>query len=325
MFCKKYIRLTGLFFLLTAFCACRKDLLHWQSVQQLSSGTTHKLNRILFVNDTLGFIAGGERFDFADLLITHDGGATWQLQRFPEVGKALYGLAASATGSIYAIGFEGKLLRSTDYGQTWNITNQRPDSYKALAVNAAGTVVMTGGISFDYGFIQRADAAGNRQKQWDSLNYELNDIVLQPGGIGYISAYGTVLKTIDDGATWHRQEVGKDNFKKLYAAGPDDVWICGFNGSIFHTTNGGDTWVRMRNGNDLTIPRYHLESLMFTDTQHGYAVGEQGAVIYTDDGGHHWSEFDRFTSENLNSITRCTNGDLLVCGDHGTLFRLQKK
>jgi len=319
------VRFLFLLFLLSfSICSCRKDLLHWQSVQQLSSGTTHRLNRILFLNDTLGFIAGGERFTFADILTTHDGGNTWQYHDFPDVGKALYALTGNAKGEVYATGFEGKLLHSTDYGATWNITGQRYDSYKGMATNSEGNLVQIGGISFDYGFIQRADPAGNF-KSWDSLKFEVNDIQMLPDGTGYVAGFGTVLKTTDDGNTWERQEVGSDNFKGIHAVTGKEAWTCGYNGSIYHTTNGGEDWERKRNGNRLDLPRYHLESILFLDALNGYAVGEEGAVIYTDDGGDHWSEFDRFTSQTLHHIVRCANGDLLVCGDGGTLYRLQKK
>ncbi len=306
------------------FTSCKKDLLHWQSATQLSSGTTHRLNRIIFVNDTLGLIAGGERFDFADILTTHDGGYTWLYSTFPSIGKGMYALAGTSDGNIYACGFEGTLMHSKDYGRNWDFNYQRYDAYKSMAICNNGNLIVIGGISFDYGFIQREDANGGL-RSWDSLNFELNDVLMRPDGAGYVSGYGAAMRTTDNGETWQRQEVGKDNFKGLFALSSTDVWTCGFNGSIYHTTNGGADWQRMRNGNDLTIPRYHLESILFTDAQHGYAVGEQGVVIYTDDGGEHWSEFDRFTSQTLHSIVRCSNNDLIVCGDGGVLYRLQKK
>lgn len=315
-----------LFFVLisSGLISCRKDLLHWQSAEELSSGTTNRLNRILFVNDTLGFIVGGDRFNAADLLETHDGGHSWQQRSIPEIGKALYAIAGNADGNIYATGFEGKLLHTADFGANWSITDQRYDSYKAMAIGKDKKLLLIGGISFDYGFIQRADATGNRLS-YDSLNYELNDLRMLPYGTGYISAYGAVLKTVDNGITWNRLEAGDDNFRSLHVVSAQEVWVCGFNGGIYHSLDGGTTWERNRNGNDLTLPRYHLESILFTDQLHGFAVGEQGLVIYTDDGGNHWVEFDRFTNHTLHSIMPAPDGSLVVCGDNGTLFRLVKK
>ena len=73
------------------------------------------------------------------------------------------------------------------------------------------------------------------------------------------------------------------------------------------------------------LKRYFLQDILFVNDQEGYAVGEGGLVIYTPDGGNHWEEFDRFTSATLLAITACPNGDLLVCGDGGVVYRLLKQ
>ena len=61
---------------------------------------------------------------------------------------------------------------------------------------------------------------------------------------------------------------------------------------------------------------------MFKDKLNGWAAGEQGKIIYTDDAGKHWSEYDYFTDNAIRSLVLCPNGDLLAAGDNGTLFRI---
>jgi photosystem II stability/assembly factor-like uncharacterized protein len=78
----------------------------------------------------------------------------------------------------------------------------------------------------------------------------------------------------------------------------------------------------MRNGNDLTKPHYSLNDILFTDRLHGFAVGDKGLLIYSDDGGHHWMEFDRFTSSALHNIAALKDGSLLVCGEEGALYKV---
>ena len=101
--------------------------------------------------------------------------------------------------------------------------------------------------------------------------------------------------------------------------------MCGSNGGIYHTYNGGNSWERFRNGNDISLPRYHLQSIIFKDNLNGWAVGESGKMIHTDDGGRHWEEYDQFTTSNLFSVAICPNGDLLVAGDGGALYRIIPK
>jgi len=308
-----------------AFCSCKKDLLHWQSVQKLESGSERRLCNILFLNDTTGFIIGGERFTHADILTTYDGGKTFSFRTLPEAGKTLFGITKDAAGAVYAVGFDGKFLRTTDNGVSWSFRQlDIYDPYKAVAATSTGELLLVGGISFERGFTLLTRNIGEVIRH-DTPAYELNDIVLLPDGTGYMCGYGYMARTLNNGITWQQQSPDKDNFKALDVRSNLEVWACGYNGSIYHTTNGGQHWDRKRNGNDITKPRYHLQDLLFIDAQHGYAVGEDGLVIYTDDGGDHWMEFDRFTSRHLNRIALCPDGNLLVCGDGGTLYRLLKK
>jgi photosystem II stability/assembly factor-like uncharacterized protein len=81
----------------------------------------------------------------------------------------------------------------------------------------------------------------------------------------------------------------------------------------------------LRTGSNLSLPNYQLWDLLFVSAQKGYAVGEKGLVIYTDDGGEHWMEFAPFTRNNLRFISLCPDGKLLVGGENGCLYRLEPK
>jgi len=62
-------------------------------------------------------------------------------------------------------------------------------------------------------------------------------------------------------------------------------WVCGREGSILHTTDGGSTWDRQKSGTD-----YTLSSIFFKDTKTGWAVGNGGTILHTVDGGAHWAK-----------------------------------
>lgn len=310
---------------LLLFASCKKDLLHWQQATQLQSGTTMRLNEIAFAGDTLAFICGGDRFHKAVILRSADGGHHWTAEDHPEAGKALYGVTVTGNGDIYICGMDGRLLRSTDAGNNWQFRQLfRFDPYKKLVFFNANRGIMVGGISFGNGMRLHINAAGDIL-QWDSLGYELNDIAAVDARTGYCSGYGIFQKTTDSGHTWETLNLRGDNFNAIDAHSADEVYTCGYQGSIFKTTDGGGSWQQLRDGNDLTKPGYRLLDILFTDAQHGYAVGENGLVIYSDDGGEHWMEFDRFTSVHLRCIVRCPDGDLMVCGDEGNIWRLRPK
>lgn len=317
---KDLIFLLGTVLLL--FSACKKDELHFQQVEKIDSHTTSRLNKILFINDSEGFIAGGERFYAATLLGTKDGGNSWQQLTFPQADKGLYGITWAPSHTVYACGFDGKLLYSNDTGRNWHFSQMQYLAYNDIAFPNAQYGIVVGGVSFNSGYWSTIDSAGNFIK-WDSVSYQLNCIKMLNSNLGYMCGYGIVQKTTDGGQSWDILDVKGDDFTGMYISNDgNELWLCGYQGSIFHSSNAGQSCERLRNGNDITRVSYHLLDIVFKDNMNGWAVGENGVVIYTDDGGHHWSEYSHFTSDALRSIVIMPNNTLLVAGDNGALYRL---
>jgi photosystem II stability/assembly factor-like uncharacterized protein len=308
---------------LLVLTGCRKDLVHWQQVEKVETYTaTDRLNKIFFINDSVGFVVGGERFDKSTILKTTDGGKTWTYKNLNEAPKSLYSITRSPDQTLYAIGFDGKVLRSDNEGNVWKFHQIWYAPYKDIAFTQSNRGIIVGGVSFNQGIMTFIDSNANASP-FDSSGYELNDIEMIDGKTGYVSGLGLILKTTDSGYSWQMQNIQDDNFKAVKAYGPDEAWTCGYNGSIFHTTNGGQSWERMRNGNNITKPSYKLLDIVFTDPLHGYAIGEEGVFIYSDDGGEHWMELDKFTDAALRCIIARKDGTLMVCGDDGGLYRVR--
>lgn len=60
---------------------------------------------------------------------------------------------------------------------------------------------------------------------------------------------------------------------------PNYGWICGFNGRVLRSTDGGNTWT----GTTISVAD-HLESINFTSTSVGYVSGPSGVYKSTDGG-----------------------------------------
>ena len=64
--------------------------------------------------------------------------------------------------------------------------------------------------------------------------------------------------------------------------------------------DGGQTWVtQSTNKEDI------LEDIFFLDASMGWAVGENGVILYTTDGGETWKEQMSGTEETLRSVWIC--------------------
>ena len=311
-------------FIVLFFSACKKDLLHWQKIQQINSNTTSRLSRIRFINDSLCIIAGGVKFAQSEVLRSVDGGYTWTNYSSSAAPKGMYGLSVAPDGTIYLCGIDGDILSSKDSGKTWQFNRiWNWLSYVGVSFPTNDTGVFVDNIAQDTGHIIQTDANFNIIDQYEFF-FGLNDLYMVSPSTGYVIGYGAVMKTTDFRRSWFFQDVKGDNFTAMDIHG-DEMWLCGYNGCIFHTSNGGNHWDRLRNGNDITLPHYHLYSIIFKDSQHGWAAGEGGKLIYTDDAGHHWEEYDHFTNSTIRNIAICPNGDLLVAGDNGALFRIVSK
>ncbi len=301
--------------------SCKKDLLHWQNVAQLDSHSkTDRLAKIIFKDANTGYILGGNWYVDAVILTTNDGGNTWARQSYPLVGQLLMGGTVAPSGTVYGIGFEGKMLNGNGTNSNWQFTQMEHYWFRDLSFKQPDSAILIGGISFNSGMIQHIDSNGHVFMR-DSLPYQLNQIKMVSASTGYICGYGLVLKTTDGGMTWAMLDISGDNFYAMCIHG-EEIWVCGYNGSIFHTLDGGKNWQNFRNGNDLTQESYRLTDILFTDNMHGWAVGENGLVVYSRDGGQHWSKYDQFTTSTLYSIAQNANGNLFVCGENGSVYRI---
>jgi len=78
------------------------------------------------------------------------------------------------------------------------------------------------------------------------------------------------------------------------AFGEHHAWIVGFDGTILHTSNGGEDWV-------VQVPPTEddLYDVCFTNPHNGWIVGKHGTVFHTQDGGKHWKAQQRITEQRL--------------------------
>lgn len=107
---------------------------------------------------------------------------------------------------------------------------------------------------------------------------------------------------------------------------PNYGWVCGFNGYIIKTTDGGNTWEPRS-----IIGAYQLESIHFVSTLVGYSSGivadlyNTGRIYKTTDGGDSWADITPNNAGSLwgNYFIDANNGIVVGggCGDQQNFFR----
>jgi len=97
---------------------------------------------------------------------------------------------------------------------------------------------------------------------------------------------------------------------------PNLGWAVGGGSVIFHTSDGGTTWVAQSSG----IANI-LSSGSFVDAATGWLVGTGGTILHTTDGGAHWLSQSSGTTTDLNGVSFTGPGSGCAVGEGGTILK----
>ena len=103
--------------------------------------------------------------------------------------------------------------------------------------------------------------------------------------------------------------------KSVHFTDSNNGWAVGTQGTILHTSNGGDSWARQTSG--ITLD---LNSVHFTDSRNGWAVGKSGTILHTSTGGTTWTPQTNVLSGDLYSVHFIDNNKGWAVGDRGTIL-----
>ena len=191
------------------------------------------------------------------------------------------------SGHIWAVGHDGKLIHSPNFGKEWVL--QDPGT-KAGLFSVFFITPEKGWISGEQGLILNTQDGG---KTWTRQGEGVTDqpllmIKFIEENTGWaVGSFGTVLRTQDGGENWKKSGFSEDkafndifffNENKGYAA-------CEFD-SIMMTEDGGETWTPQTEPGFGDIGNFF--GITFLDENRGFVVGTGGNIKYTLDGGAEW-------------------------------------
>lgn len=108
-----------------------------------------------------------------------------------------------------------------------------------------------------------------------------------------ISASGQLERARAAGGPWSRVRVDDSVKFQAVSAEGNDVWAGGSGGALYHSTDGGRQWTRVKIGpnrpDDQVFVTDAIVSLRFSDGEHGQVVTDAHETWTTTDGGVHWS------------------------------------
>ncbi len=145
--------------------------------------------------------------------------------------------------------------------------------------------------------------------------FHLNGITRVEGGDLYIAGEsGFVYRSQDDGMTWETLEPGyPGSFFGVVGTGDGGVLAYGLRGNIYRSEN-GEEWTSVDSGTERTLNTGHVN-----DKGEIAIVANDGAVIYSDDGGKSFSSHIRSSRHSYIGVRLIPDEGLVLTGERGAV------
>jgi photosystem II stability/assembly factor-like uncharacterized protein len=245
-----------------------------------ATGTTAHL-RAVAVLGSYAWAVGDE----STVVVSADGGEGWRQVAGPAGDKRLYG-ACAALGRVWVVGERGLLASSGDGGTTWVAASPQSDDLHCITFEGEHGWAGGGGrLGDERAVMLRSQDGGG---SWSQVE---------------LPVWGSVraLDFVDASRGWAvALDWGEDG----------DVR----SGAILATSDGGRSWtVQARAPEALT-------SLSMSDDTNGWAFGENGMALQTEDGGVTWITRRVGTNTAVRGVLADSTATFIV-GDAGAMKR----
>ena len=227
---------------------------------------------------------------------------------------ALFDMYMNRTKGL-AVGGHGLILLSSNGGETWHRLDPPPtdnallgvavNKRRGVIVGQEGTILIT-----------------NDWTKWtevdSGVDVRLLNVAMTKDGVAIaVGGFGTILRSTDHGENWEQVEIDWETFTEdgyephlydLAFMGDGRVVIVGEFELVLNSSDQGLTWER-RNLGDASIFALHM-----VDQRVGFAVGQRGLLLRSNDGGASWTPLYIPTETNLLGVWASSHDEIVVVG-----------
>jgi len=257
------------------------------------------------------------------LLLSHFGAFSqhdWQWLNPQPSGSTCIKITFTDSQHGFILNSHGDLIRTSDQGTHWQITDHFPQAACMDIVDSTGILVCSNGalyVSSDLGntwslanvsiqvgikwvsivsrdtfFLAQENGliyrSTDRGKTMTTLNcnYQISSFAFLDSKTGFAGGTGSlILKTTDGGQTWTKKDSVSFIPSRILSfnfLNADTGFAFREYNSLLRTYDGGNTWREFNTG--LTVP-----VIQFINSKTGFAAGEEGVILRTDDSGTTWA------------------------------------
>ncbi len=288
----------------------------------LTSGVTNNLNSVFFEDTQNGFAVG----DSGTIITTTNGGESWSKVQ-TNFSKRLYSCVVY-NGKKY-IGGDGIVSLGDGIESIADFQNVGSTMVNSFTVLNDGRIIAVGGFYAFNGSFGKVLVKNQNSNTWSYIADSLfsfgaiTDIITKDSSNvlwcvprcyfcnSGISSFNFNTLTMDTSLN-----IPEFGMKALSKSGSVIVSVSR-NEGIARSTNIGATWYRQAAPNNAVLS----DVTMISPTT-GYACGEGGVLLITEDSGQSWSAIQSGTTKNLHSIFFPTTTVGFAVGDEGTIIKI---
>ena len=252
-----------------------------------NSGISYYINDIFFLNNRLGWVVANEfLFSGTTILSTTNGGVVWTSSLFPDTSKFFRTIYFRDSLNGYIAGFGGSIFKTSDAGVSWLPAVVDTSEFSGFPVSriifsspligfACGGYTDVAGVIWrtsDGGFNWSAGAY-SPEPFYDFYVKDPQRLICAGGDF----EYGVqITNTSNAGLNWVYYSL--DLFGQAYSIDfrtPYEGWMSlGYSFNWAVTYDSGNTWSSIP-----VIENAEIYSVDFSDSLHGWAVGNNGAIL----------------------------------------------
>jgi len=214
-----------------------------------------------------------------------------------------------------AVGNFGLMLETKDGGAKWE-TLPAKTTLGLLGVKRAGDHQVVVG---QQGLVLTRSGDGEWQEVKSGFDKRLLNVDMNDAGLAVtVGEFGFVGRSKDFGVTWEPLTINWSDFNDegyephLYGVivtAEGAVMVSGEFGLILRSDDSGDTWRAVNKGEESVFAM----SLARDGSNSGYAVGQEGLIMKTMDGGLTWARLKADTNANLLGVWS-GNSEVVIVG-----------
>ncbi len=231
-----------------------------------------------------------------DVILTFDGGDTWDSVVTIGINANLVSFSSANSESGYAVGYDGSVCITQNMGSSWENLNED-----------IGNINQIGFLNPEYGYALTYEANSTNLMSTNNGGYTWQpDTIIENGPFFYMKIEGQsiylingssqLIKSTNSGYDWELLNVPDtmSTYFDLQFLDEDIGYICGSDGILFRTNDGGNTWIDKSLSGD-----FLLFGMVFINPELGLLIDPVARiVIRTEDGGTTWEYMELGEVEN---------------------------